>query len=151
MKCAPRSTELPTEEYDYEAPAAIVLQRRDRWYKVRLSDGTAWLRASDRDQFFPLERLLTESLTYLADDSNARLRSAPGVAAPNADGGPFAAGMPVQVREFRRVASDLWVNVQVLSHSICESSREPTVTAEGWLPAHVPSGAPTIWFSSRGC
>jgi hypothetical protein len=144
------SRELPTKEYEYEAPAAIVLQQRGRWFKVRLSDGAAWLHASDRNEYFPLERLLTKGLTYLTDASDGQLRSSAG-AVRDADGKRIAAGGPVRVRQFRRVGEDLWVNVQVLSHSLCESRQEPVITAEGWLPAHSASGEPTIWFYSRGC
>jgi hypothetical protein len=32
---------LPTEEFDYEAPGALVLEGRNGWFKVQLSDGTA--------------------------------------------------------------------------------------------------------------
>ena len=145
-----RTTELPTKEYGYETPAAIVLEQRGRWFKVRLNDGAAWLRASERDEYFPLEGLLTKGLTYLADESGAQLRAVAG-AARDAGGRRVEHDSPVRVREFRRVGDQLWVNVQVLSHSICESNRDPVITAEGWLPAHSPSGAPTIWFYSRGC
>jgi hypothetical protein len=57
----------------------------------------------------------------------------------------------VRVVEFRRVDDRLWVRVEVLSHSICESTQEPAITARGWMRAHAPSGEPTIWFYSRGC
>src|SRR5690242_13777554 len=32
--------ELPTREYDYEMPAAIVLDQHDGWFKIRLHQGT---------------------------------------------------------------------------------------------------------------
>ena len=35
--------ELPTREYAYEAPAAIALDERNGWFKIRLSDGAAWV------------------------------------------------------------------------------------------------------------
>jgi hypothetical protein len=57
----------------------------------------------------------------------------------------------VRVAGFRRVDDTLWVDVEVLSHSPCRSGDQPTVTARGWIAAHDSSGAPTIWFSSRGC
>ena len=28
---------------------------------------------------------------------------------------------------------------------------EVSVTSRGWVPAHNQSGAPTVWFASRGC
>lgn len=142
--------EFPTREYAYEAQAAIVLQQRGRWFKVRLGDGAAWLRASGRDEYFPLERLITDGLTYLTPASDGRLRSSAG-ATPTADGERVASGRPVRVRGFRRLEDQLWVHVDVLSHSICESAAAPTVTAQGWMPAHAASGEPMIWFYSRGC
>jgi hypothetical protein len=57
----------------------------------------------------------------------------------------------VRVVGLRRIADRLWVDVEVLSHSICGSTEEPTVRARGWMSAHAPSGAPAIWFHSRGC
>ncbi len=36
---------LPTREYEYEAPAAIVLERRGGWFKVQLVAESAWMPA----------------------------------------------------------------------------------------------------------
>jgi hypothetical protein len=143
--------ELPTREAAYEAPAAIVLERRGRWYKVRLPNGAGWLSASERDEYFSLEHLLTQSLTYLTEATDRRLTSAPGAAPTNDQGPNLVPGRPVRVVEFRRMDGRLWVRVEVVSHSICESTREPTITARGWMQAHAASGEPTIWFYSRGC
>lgn len=75
-----RVSRMATREYAYEAAAAIVLEQRGRWFKVRLPEGS------------------------------------------------------------------------VMTHSICESIKEePKVAAEGWLPAHSPTGEPSVWFYSRGC
>ena len=52
-----REQPLPAEEYEYEAPAAIVLERRSRWFRLRLETGSAWVLASSRDVFHPLEQL----------------------------------------------------------------------------------------------
>jgi len=46
---------LPTEEYEEEEPgAAIVVEARGRWFKLRLTDGAAWLEASEPDEYFSL-------------------------------------------------------------------------------------------------
>jgi hypothetical protein len=45
----------------------------------------------------------------------------------------------------------LWVHIQVMTHSICTSTEEPKIEAEGWIPAHAGTGEPTVWFYSRGC
>jgi hypothetical protein len=74
-----RATDLPTEEYEYEAPAAIVLEARGRWFRVRLADGSAWVRASDRNRYLPLRELLgNDALTHFTDDWDGTLKRAPG-------------------------------------------------------------------------
>jgi hypothetical protein len=291
---------LPTEEYEYEAPAAVVLQQHDRWFKLRLADGTAWVHASERDRFMSLEELLENNETTVRTESwDGRLARAPGenlvpvpsdprrrligyltpvleevsiVVEPGQDpeairkkyGGRsmgsirrpdgstrllyFDEGTAVEAFErpdrqagvvalfqndragilrglqgtyptpvfvfdqqpgwfqvarrsddwndwrteprlwvedtaawhftavtdqgererlaneswgveydslrvigFRRVGDQLWIHVELLTHSFCESAQEPVVTARGWIPAHDTSGEPTVWFSSRGC
>ena len=147
-------SELPTREYEYEVPAAIVLQQRAPWFRVRLHDGTAWLRASKLDRFFPLRRLLTDGLTYLTEEWDGRLAASPGSIRRAARRGILHADRQVtaaRVAGFRLVGHQLWVDVEVLSESRCTSADEPKVVARGWLPAHASSGEPAVWFSSRGC
>jgi hypothetical protein len=60
-------SELPFEEHEYEDPAAIVLERRDRSFRVRLSDGSAWVRASDSAEYRPLPELLQQAMAHLTD------------------------------------------------------------------------------------
>src|SRR5262245_47678677 len=140
--------ELPTREYGYELPAAIVLEQRGRWFKVRLSDGAAWLQASPQDEYFPLEKLIATDLAYVTDASDGRLTASPG---GGQDAGRAETNRTVRVQEFRRVGGRLWIRIEVLTHSICTSSDEPKVTARGWMPVHAASGEPTVWFPSRGC
>jgi hypothetical protein len=291
---------LPTEEYEYEAPAAIALQQHDRWFKIRLPDGAEWVHASERDRFVSLRELLEDNeTTHRTESWDGRLAPEPGgnlgtvprdprrrligyltpvlkevliVVEPGQDpeeirkkyGGRsmgsvrrpdgstrllyFHEGTAVEAfdrpdrqanvvatfendragilrglqgtsplpvfvfdrrpgwfqvarrsddwddwrteprlwiedtaawrftavtdeaeRErlaneswgvehdslrvigFREVGAELWIHVELLSHSFCESTDEPTVTARGWMPAHDTSGEPTVWFSSRGC
>ena len=144
---------FPTLEYTYEAPAAVVLERRDRWFKVRLSDGVGWIQASERDEFHSLEALLTNGLTYLTADFDGRLMKTAGSAMPAAGDQELGLGKDTSVRtiDFRLVDGDLWVHVEVLSGSICTSIDPPTVIRRGWLPAHSAGGQPSIWFYSRGC
>ena len=44
--------QLPTMEYAYEKPGAVVLGRRGKWLRVRLNVGSAWLEASAQDKFY---------------------------------------------------------------------------------------------------
>ena len=146
----PRVNQMPTREYEYEAPAAIVLEQRGRWFRVQLVEGSTWVHASTRDEYLPLEKLLTDGLTYLTEASDGRLSASPG-GAPPVDRERFAAARPVRVQGFQRVGDRLWIQIQVMTHSICTSIDEPKIEAEGWVPAHARSGEPTVWLYSRGC
>ena len=142
--------ELPTREFDYEAPGAIALERRDGWIKIRIHDGAAWLKPSVLDRFMPLSDLYDEfvGVTAISKSFTARLVSTPGIL-----GGPIlprvAPDQPVRVAEIR----DEWVKVEVLNTSVCSAADNgpPEVIATGWLPLHDANGEPSIWFSSRGC
>ena len=71
--------ELPTEEYEEEHPgAAIVVEARGAWFKLRLNDGAAWLKASDRDEYFPLDELLVLRPAHLTNVWDGKLAAAPG-------------------------------------------------------------------------
>lgn len=146
--------ELPTREFDYERPGAIVLDRHNGWFKIRVDNGTAWLKASPADHFMPLSDLFEEfiGVTAIAQSFSGRLVDAPGrpatVASPRIDG-----AHPVQVTEVRNVFGQTWAQVEVFNHSICSAAENgpPNVIARGWMPVHAADGEPTIWFSSRGC
>jgi hypothetical protein len=141
---------LPTLEYDYEAPGAVVLQRQGSWFRIRLTDQAAWLHVTEQNQFFSLVVLLAESLTYVANPDGAGLASAPG-AARSVEAGLLGPGRHVEVLQHPVVGEQLWLRVAVQSHSGCDSLEEPTTLAEGWIPAHSANGEPTVWFYSRGC
>jgi hypothetical protein len=139
---------LPTKEYTYEAPAAVVLEARDGWFKLLLNDGVAWVQASRRNEYLPLKTLLSNGLTYVTGTYEGHLFGHPGGSAVVAK---VSGGDSVRVMEILSVEKQLWIKVELLSHSICESVDEPKITAQGWIPAHGPSGQPTVWFHSRGC
>jgi hypothetical protein len=147
-------TELPTLEYLYVAPAAIVLERRDRWFRIRLNGDTAWVQASVVDQFMPLGDLFEEfvGVTVINAPFTGRLANAPGSSAsPTAP--VVLPAQAARVIEIRPEGDQSWVQVEILSHTICDAGSKgpPQTVATGWLPLHGPSGEPTIWFSSRGC
>jgi hypothetical protein len=142
--------ELPTLEYDYEMPGAIVVEYRDGWFKVKLHERSAWLKASLASRFMPLTELYEEfaGVTTIAQSFSGRLSSAPSTA-PGPIMPGVAGGQAVRVIESR----DAWVHVEVLSNSACTAANDgpPEVVATGWLPLHDREGEPTVWFSSRGC
>jgi hypothetical protein len=149
VRAGEQTHELPTREYDYEMPAAIVVEHRDGWFKIKLHDRSAWLKASLQDHFMPLSDLFEEFVGVTAIDKfSGRLQSAPGTPT-----GPIMPAVgprqPVRVLEIRGE----WIRVEVLSNSACTAADHgpPEVVATGWLPLHDAQGEPTVWFSSRGC
>lgn len=142
--------EFPTREFDYERPAAIVLDQREGWFKIRLHEGSAWVKGSVVDRFMPLSDLFEEftGVTEINESFTGRLSKT-----PTASGGPImprvSPNQAVRVVEIR----DNWIHVEVLSNSACTAANDgpPQVISEGWLPLHDPKGEPTVWFSSRGC
>lgn len=142
--------ELPTREYDYEMPAAIVVEHKDGWFKIRLHQGSAWVKGSVVDRFMPLSDLFEEftGVTEISESFSGRLAQTPG----SASGAIMPRVLPnqaVRVVEIR----DNWIHVEVLSNSACTAANDgpPRVVSDGWLPLHDQKGEPTVWFSSRGC
>jgi hypothetical protein len=145
-----RVRELPTEEYEEEEPdAAIVLLQRDRWFKVRVADGAAWVHASDRDQYFSLQELLVKRPAYLTEAWDGTLAKAPGDRGRPAANPRRRRSIPIRFVESRDVRRALWLRIQVMSHTIYESDEPPRVVATGWVPAHAPAGKVVVWFYSR--
>jgi hypothetical protein len=149
---APRAAtvqELPTMEYAYEQPGAVVLERRGKWFRVRLNVGSAWLEASAQDEFYGLEQLFKDGLTFLTEAWSGQVAASPGSAGRPAKFPRLAANQPVEVRRASRQKEGLWFFVDIMSHAC--GGGEPTVVDQGWVPAYGKAEAPTIWFSSRGC
>jgi hypothetical protein len=142
--------DLPTREYDYELPGAIVLEHRDGWFRVKLHERSAWLKASLVDRFMPIADLYEEfvGVTAINQSFAGRLSNTPSTTT-----GPImprvVPSQPVRVLEIRGE----WVRVEVLSNSVCTAANNgpPEVVATGWLPLHDREGEPAVWFSSRGC
>lgn len=144
--------ELPTREYANESPAAIVLATQDGWFKIRVTGGTAWLKASVRTRFMPMADLFGEypSLTAITSEFSGPLLKEPG-GAPLAKSRPELA-TPVRVLEVRPVGDEVWLHLAMMSHSVCDAERgPPDVVMLGWSLAYAASGEPTVWFASRGC
>lgn len=81
--------DLPTHEYEYERPwAAIVVEARGHWFKVRLDGGTAWINASPRDEYLALEDLLALNPAHLTQAWDGKLAATPGGASRRAPADP---------------------------------------------------------------
>src|SRR5262245_16786649 len=71
--------ELPVDEYEEEEPhAAIVVEARDRWLKLRLADGAAWVEVRQYDDYLSLEQLLLRRQAYLTEAWDRTLAETPG-------------------------------------------------------------------------
>ena len=150
-----KRTDLPTREFEYEAPGVIAIDRRGLMFKIRLSgDRSAWLQASP-SRFMSYESLLEEftGVTFLTEAFNGELRPAAGLTVANRPTGRVSAGQPARVIETRRVGDRLWLHVEVFNHSLCEAGAKgpPETVGRGWLLAHADNGEATVWFASRGC
>lgn len=139
-------------EYGYEEAGALVYRREGGHYLIRTARGTAWLSSHDAGRFHPLERLVSNGLAYLTGAWNGFVSASPGSADRRRVQQRSQKGSDdVTVKGFRTVGGRLWLQVDVMSHSFCTSAAPATIKARGWIPAHDDSGAPTVWFHSRGC
>ena len=139
--------DLPSRELDYEKPAALVLEAHAPWFRLQMPNGSAWVLAGPQDRYQSLADLLRDGLSYVAvpdaigwDQPQGRVLDR-----------RWARGTPVTLRETRFVGEQLWLHVDLLSHSVCESPEPAHVLVSVWMPAHTESGEPVIWFHSRGC
>ena len=57
----------------------------------------------------------------------------------------------VRVLDFRNVDGRLWVEIELVAESECETLDPPEILARGWLPAHSSTGTLNIWYHPRGC
>lgn len=139
-------------EYGYEEKGALVYGRERGYFLIRTARGTAWLAPDNAGRFHPIETLITRGLTYLTEAWDGFVHASPG----SADRSPVRPRRPygvedVRVKAQQSVDGKLWAEIEVISHSFCKSDEPPAVKARGWITVHDDTGAPTIWFPSRGC
>lgn len=145
-------TAIDDAEYGYEQAGALVYSREGGYFLIRTSRGVGWLSPHNAGSFHPLETLIIASLTYLTDAWDGFVSVSPGSA--NRARVPrrrLRGSEDVRVKGLQTVDGKLWVDIEVISHSFCESDKPPAIKARGWVPAHDKIGAPTVWFSARGC
>ena len=68
---------VPTLESGYEVPAAIVYERRGSWFRIRLPNGSSWIRRTDPEEFLPYPDLLRENLAHMLPGWDGTLRETP--------------------------------------------------------------------------
>jgi hypothetical protein len=143
-------TDLPTEEFEYEAPAAVVVARDREWFQIRTSGGPLWLRAAANNVFMPLADLLrSDRLTYLTEDWSGQLHTAP-AGSPMRDLKVESRGA-VRVLDTRTISGNLWLRIETIQNQCLGADAPAFLKVTGWIPAHASNGKPSVWFASRGC
>lgn len=150
--------QLEHREVGYEQVAAEVYAYADdadqRWYKVRLTSGAyAWLSPDAAGTYWPVDELLPRRLNYLTNGWNRMLWPSLGAGLPtrlaySTDTPPRE--QPVNVISTARIGGSLWLEVEVLRSSPCESG-DSRALARGWIPAYSGQGELVAWYYSRGC
>lgn len=142
-------------EYGYEEAGALVYGRARGYFLIRSSRGVGWLSPEQAGSFHSLETLITSELTYVTDAWDRFVHASPRSARRtrvipqrSADG---TEGRYVRVKTVRSISGELWLEVELISHNFCLSDQPPAIKARGWVRAHDATGAPTVWFPSRGC
>lgn len=142
--------ELPTIEASYDQPAAIVLERRQRWYRIALPADSGWIRIEDSRRFIPLTQLLSGGMAYLRRGALLPLAAEPGrpVAGPART---LDEDVPARVVSTRTLDGILWLQVDTRGAQACGTPAVATLA--GWVPLHDQrrQGVPSVWFHPRGC
>ena len=150
-----RWDDLPNDEYGYEQAGAIALERRGGWTRIALAAGDGWVAPADAGAFHAHETLVTNGLAYLSAAWDGRLWAAPGGAAPARAIDPawrehLGQHIGVETRDAARIDGVLWLRIAIIWPPPCVGDT-PQPVAEGWVTALAASGAPAVWFHSRGC
>ena len=148
--------DVPTLESGYEIGAAIVYERRGSWFRIRLKDGSAWIRRGDRKDFLSYPEILRERLSYILQGWDGTIRETPG---PSGTVRPLPAAWKEQLDRqvnidylgSRQSGGELWIHVQLVTERCGQSVEGMPQPVRGWIPAYRSSRSPSAWFSSRGC
>jgi hypothetical protein len=147
--------QAPTLESGYEIAAAIVYERRGSWFRIALSEGSAWIRRSDSTDFLPYPEILRENLSHIQQGWDAKLRDTPGSSGKIKSVPPGWTArsdqhIDIEFLSSRRVGNELWIHVQLMTER-CGQTVEGVAITTGWIPAYRANRSPSAWFSSRGC
>jgi hypothetical protein len=151
-----RDETFPTEEVDYEQPAAIVFERRENWFRIKLQFGSGWVEREADDLFAPYPALLDDALTYIPQAWDGKLFQA---ADPSAAAVEIPAAwrvftrdiLPVKVLDDALIGGESWLHIRIDVDAGCGTLPAELPSFEGWLPAYRQSGDTAVWFHSRGC
>ncbi|MBN1574808.1 MAG: SH3 domain-containing protein [Deltaproteobacteria bacterium] len=143
---------LIIREHDYYFQSLETYKETEGWYLASfILDGvkkTGWISPADVVEFRSLQKLLTNSLTYLTDDWDGRISKEP------KDSGTYeyftSPDTDVRMVDSKQVGPELWLKIEILSPSPCEAA-ETKVVKVGWIKAYSKTGNVNVWFYSRGC
>ena len=159
FKRAGTSTEeyLPSEESGYEIAAAVVYERRGRWFRIALPQGSAWIERANDTDFLAYPGLLSRRLAYLRRDWDGQLRQRAGVDFPTLP-------LPTEWKErlrikeigidvlcMTRVGNEDWMHVRFSTDRCGDATLKMLRPVQGWVQAYRADGRTTGWFYSRGC
>ena len=148
----PSGGEMPTMEFGYEQPGAIVLMQTNSWFKIVLSKDNGWVRVTDVKRFLPIEQLLKGNGRYLRKDVLIPLQMIPTQhATPRLSDTRTVEDVPVKLLSFKRFAGALWIQVESLKIDPCTQEKLLEAPISGWVPFHGAKLQPSVWFWSRGC
>jgi hypothetical protein len=147
---------IPTLESGYEIPAAIVFERRGPWFRIRLNNGSVWIRRSNESDFLPYPEILRKHLASTTQTWGGTLRATPGLSGRVT---PLSSGwtvlldrmLSIQYLGSQRVGNELWLHIRLAAKSACDQTYEGVTDVEGWIPAYHTDRTPSVWFASRGC
>jgi len=146
------ATTLPTREFGYEEPGALVLSRRGIRFRIALEDGAAWVEPLAGAAFHPMETLVAENLSYLTGAWNGMVCAEPGQAGTCRAIDPGPGQEPgVTVLGHRNIEGRLWFRIELPSRETCGEPVPAIPRTTGWISGHDNNGGPAIWFHSRGC
>ena len=149
------SDKLPFDESGYEYRKAVVYERSGRWFRIAIPKGSAWIQRSDDGDFMPYPDELKEEAfsTYLRQGWNGNLSQAPGgpsTAAPSVWRSHASEEIPIRIIATQIVRGESWIHIRFETER-CGVTVGALPPLEGWIPAHLPSKATSVWFYSRGC
>lgn len=142
-------------EHGYEARSAAVYKAEiindAWWYNVRLVSGQrGWISGENAGPVHWIEDLLEDSMTYLTESWDKKLRLAAGKPASEFRMALDSREAAVVIADKTSIDGQIWLLV-VVTESPCEGGGDRAVLGAGWVPLYAADNSPNVWFYSRGC
>ena len=139
---------LPSLEYDYEEKGPIILEQRKGWYRIKLAEGSGWVKASATNKMLPLESLFLSHTPAFSSSWDGLIFDSPeGVSSKLT----LQALTAVKVLSHESKNGNLWFKIQFPVEDSCGDVNASIEKVTAWIPAYAKRNKPTMWFHSRGC